>query len=106
MTKFSIVLPIENYAREVDYKILLGAYLCKQFNASAIITHTSLAYKLALQLGSSCIYIGKNIFSNPVSNSPTHANSLIDNSLLMRLLESGVRVLFSDEEGGFDAIRQ
>lgn len=100
MTKFSIVLPIENYAREVDYKILLGAYLCKQFNASAIITHTSLAYKLALQLGSSCIYIGKNIFSNPVSNSPTHANSLIDNSLLMRLLESGVRVLFSDEEGG------
>ncbi len=100
MTKFVFVLPIENYAREVDHKILLGAYLCKHFNATAVIANSGLAFQLALKLGSSCVYIGKNIFFNQASNALTHEDALIDNSILMALLERRVRVLFSDEEGG------
>lgn len=100
VSKFVVILPIENYAREVDHKILLGAYLCKHFNATAIVAHSALAYKLAMKLGSSCVFIGKNIYLNNHSNSLSLDNTLIDNSILMRLLERRVRVLYTDEEGG------
>ena len=92
-----IILPIETYAREIDHKTLLGVYLAKTLRVPVVLAASNIANKLAIELGENAIYIGKNFFSVKTFLSTT---PLIDNSVLVKMLDKGVDVLFCHEEGG------
>jgi len=99
--QLTVVLPIENYAREIDHKVLLAAYIAKSTSLPVLVAHEPLAKVFVDMSPSSCIYIGKNVFTNKYSFSPTHnPRYAIDNQYLHQLLNAGAHVMFVDEEGG------
>jgi surface carbohydrate biosynthesis protein len=84
-----IILPIEIYAREVAYKIQLATFLSNN-GFQVILAQQHKARKLAVSLGSNCIFLGKHFF-----RAYDHSYS----ELIEPLITSNVNFLFLDEEG-------
>lgn len=95
------ILPIENYAREFDYKFLLASFLTAKFSVPSVIAISDFAHSLALQYRDNAIYIGKNIyeaFSTLSTNGFTSYS--YSHHKALALLNAGCKIIFTEEEGG------
>lgn len=94
-----LILPIETYAREIDHKLLLGNYLALKTGCVVLIAHSSIANEVAILAGSESIYIGKNIFISAFIPGPQKGARILNHELF-KVLNSGSKLVFVDEEGG------
>lgn len=97
-----LILPLESYAREIDHKILLACFLSKATSCATLVAHSPLANRLANGLGSSSVYIGKNLFAVPAALPFDDLGSprKLYNDILYEFIDNGVKIIFVDEEGG------
>jgi len=86
----SVILPIESYHREIDFKLLLGAILVEE-DSPVILSQHNLVNEISKLLKPS-VYIGKNMYRN-------HISGWINESINLR--KNGHILVHLDEEGAF-----